>query len=889
MQARVRTSAVVVPAVDHPVEFHALVDSGINKPARYMGHELGVEERDWQAASVRWALTYPEIYEVGASNLGHIILYSILNAVPGQLCDRAYLPAADLAARLRERQQALFAVESRRPLPAFDILGFSLSYELGATNILEMLDLCQVPIRAAERGDRPLTDPASPPLIFAGGPTATSNPEPYAAFFDFIALGDGEELLPEIGLVVAQAKAEGLSRSQLLRDLALVPGVYVPSLYGVGPDGVTLKPLHTELPERVLRRVATPMPHYAMGLVPHVETVHDRLTVEIRRGCTRGCRFCQPGMLTRPARDVEPEAVIEAVETGMKQTGYSDFSLLSLSCSDYLALPAVGVELRNRLADQNVTLQLPSQRVDRFDEDIAHILGGTRQAGLTFAPEAGTQRLRDIVNKGLTDDDLLNGIRTAMQNGYRKVKLYFMIGLPGETDSDVIGVAETCVMLQQRCRDLGRLNLNITISNFTPKPHTPFQWHSVSSTEFLRRQALLRDAFKRLRGVKVNFTDVRLSAMEDFVGRSDRRMAQVIEAAWRAGAGMDAWFESLDRTYAAWTGAIAAAGLEGRYRAMELGSWSAVAALDRDDLEAFCAQPLPWDHIDSGIDKGWLAQDLQRALTAAVVPDCSFDGCSSCGVCGPDLGHNVVVPAPEVPIQVPTQAPPSDRCCRLRIRFAKTDAMALLSHLDLMRMLERALRRSGLPISFTGGFHPLPRIQIALALPLGAEAHSEWMDLEFSEILPEAHLIERLQPLLPAGINLLECREVPVSGPSLSQRITAAVWSFDLFLAGQNSRDVAPVDWLAAVGAVVASESLIWHDTDKKGRPRQRDCRPSLQVLECLGLQEEGRIRLRLKAEVDAMGRSIRPTQIQHWLTEHLQCSIGMDRLCRDGLLLSQC
>ena len=267
MTSGVRTSDVVVSSLDHPVDFHALVDSGINKPARYMGHELGVEPRDWQTASVRWALTYPEIYEVGSSNLGHIILYSILNAVPGQLCDRAYLPAADLAGRLRERSQALFAVESRRPLPAFDILGFSLSYELGATNILEMLDLAQVPIRAADRGDLPLSDPAAPPLIFAGGPTATSNPEPYAPFFDFIALGDGEELLPEIGLVVAQAKADGLTRSQLLRDLAQVPGVYVPALYGTGADGVTLEPLHPDVPARVLRRVATPMPHYAMGLV----------------------------------------------------------------------------------------------------------------------------------------------------------------------------------------------------------------------------------------------------------------------------------------------------------------------------------------------------------------------------------------------------------------------------------------------------------------------------------------------------------------------------------------------------------------------------------------------------------------------------------------------
>jgi radical SAM family uncharacterized protein/radical SAM-linked protein len=780
-------------------------------------------------------------------------------------------------------------VESRRPLPAFDILGFSLSYELGATNILEMLDLCRLPIRAADRGDLPLSDPAAPPLIFAGGPTATSNPEPYAAFFDFIALGDGEELLPEIGLVVAQAKANGLRRSQLLRDLAQVPGVYVPSLYSPGADGVSLEPLHPELPSRVLRRVATPMPHYAMGLVPHVETVHDRLTVEIRRGCTRGCRFCQPGMLTRPARDVEPEAVIEAVETGMKQTGYSDFSLLSLSCSDYLALPAVGVELRNRLADQNVTLQLPSQRVDRFDEDIAHILGGTRQAGLTFAPEAGTQRLRDIVNKGLTDDDLLNGIRTAMQNGYRKVKLYFMIGLPGETDADVLGIADTCVMLQQRCRDLGRLNLNITISNFTPKPHTPFQWHSVSTVELQRRQQLLRDAFKPLRGLKVNYTDVRLSAMEDFVGRSDRRLAPVIEAAWRAGAGMDAWFESLDRTYAAWTGAIAAAGLEGRYRQMEIGGWSAVAALDREDLDSFCRQPLPWDHIDTGIDKGWLAEDLKRALAAAVVPDCSFDGCSSCGVCGPDLGHNVVVPPPQVPTQVPTQAPPSARVCRLRIRFAKTGSMALLSHLDLVRLLERALRRSALPISFTGGFHPLPRLQIALALPLGAQAHGEWMDLEFSEPLDSVTFQQTLQPLIPQEIRLLQVREVPVSAPSLSQHICGAVWSFDLQRTARPNQQDAASDWSSALTALMACEQLIWHDTDKKGRPRQRDCRPALRSLQPLGEPSHDRIRLRLEAEVDPMGRSLRPAQIQHWLSEQLGGPLELHALCRDELQLMQC
>jgi radical SAM family uncharacterized protein/radical SAM-linked protein len=832
---------------------------------------------------VRWALTYPEVYEVGASNSGHIILYSILNAVPGQLCDRSYLPAPDLATRLRERGAPLFAVESRRPLAAFDILGFSLSYELGGTNILEMLELAGIPIRAVDRGDLPLGHPEAPPLIFAGGPTATSNPEPFAAFFDFIALGDGEELLPEIGLVVAEARAAGLTRRDLLRDLAQVPGVYVPSFYGPGADGVSIEPLEPGIPARIQRRTATPMPHYAMGLVPHIETVHDRLTVEIRRGCTRGCRFCQPGMLTRPARDVEPEAVVDAVEEGMRRTGYSDFSLLSLSCSDYLALPAVGVELRNRLADQNVSLTLPSQRVDRFDENIAHILGGTRKGGLTFAPEAGSQRLRDIVNKGLTDAELLAGIRMAMANGYRKVKLYFMIGLPGETDTDVLGIADTCQALQQQCADLGRLELNLTISNFTPKPHTPFQWHSVSTAEFRRRQELLRRALRQLRGLKTNLTDVRLSAVEDFVGRGDRRVSAVIEAAWRSGAGLDAWFESAERSYAAWTGAIEAAGLAGRYRQLELGAWSAAEAMETADLEAFCRQSLPWDHIDSGLDKRWLAEDLQRALAAAVVPDCSFEGCSSCGVCGPELGHNVVIPPPSIPVALPQCAPASERVDRLRIGFTKTGSLALISHLDTLRMLERALRRSGLPVSFTGGFHPLPRLQLALPLPLGVEGYGEWLDLEFTQELDPAQVRERLQPQLPPEFQLLSIARVPVFGVSLSQELASAHWTF--LLQAQGAEPVAPEQWLQARATLLEAETLIWHDTDKKGRPRSRDCRPFLLDLQMPASSDSPQL-CSLWAAIDASGRSLRPEQVQHWIAERLGQSLVLKALRRQALVL---
>jgi radical SAM-linked protein len=455
----------------------------------------------------------------------------------------------------------------------------------------------------------------------------------------------------------------------------------------------------------------------------------------------------------------------------------------------------------------------------------------------------------------------------------------------------VLGIAETCWQLQQQCRDLGRLELNLTISNFTPKPHTPFQWHSVSTAEFQRRQQLLRDALRRMRGIKTNYTDVRLSAMEDFVGRGDRRLAPVIEAAWRAGAGLDAWFEAADRTYEAWTSAIEAAGLAGRYRELELGEWSAVEGMAPDDLAVFCGQPLPWDHIDSGVDKGWLADDLRQALAAAVVPDCSFEGCSSCGVCGPELGHNVVVPPPAIPEQRPQRAPASERVSRLRFRFSKTGSLSLLSHLDLVRLMERALRRSGLPVSFTGGFHPLPRVQFALALPLGAEADGEWMDLEFTQPMDPAEALQRLQAQLPAGFALLQVEPVEVSAASLSQELVAARWQLQLRPTGTGAESTVPAlaAWQAAAAELLNSSSWIWHDTDKKGRPRQRDCRPFLESLAVEGVaQRPAVVELRYGALVDSAGRSLRPEQLQHWFSQQLDAGLEMVSLRRESLQLRQ-
>ncbi|MEG4246738.1 TIGR03960 family B12-binding radical SAM protein [Microcoleus sp. MON2_D6] len=909
------------------VKVEELLTAEINQPARYLGNELGATHKPWDAASVRWVLTYPEVYEVGASNLGHIILYNILNAGPRQLCDRAYLPAADLAAKLRSTKTPLFAVESRRSLTEFDILGFSLSYELGATNILEMLDLAGIPLTWQERATNPQN--GQMPLIFAGGQTATSNPEPYADFFDFIALGDGEELLPEIGLILAEGKTNNLSREALLLDLAQIPGVYVPQFYDMAADG-SVHPNRPQVPERILRRVATPIPAYSIGLVPYVQTVHDRLTVEIRRGCTRGCRFCQPGMLTRPARDVEPQQVVEAIEQGMQATGHSEFSLLSLSCSDYLALPAVGMEIKNRLKDKNISLSLPSQRVDRFDDNIADILGGTRQGGLTFAPEAGTQRMRDIVNKGLTNEELLRGVKTAVDRGWDKIKLYFMIGLPGETDFDVLGIAETVRWLHRECRINGRrgLNFNLTISNFTPKPHTPFQWHSVSTAEFSRKQKLLKEEFRGMRGVKVNYTDVRISAMEDFVGRGDRRLGAVVRRAWELGAGMDAWWESLDQAYKAWTQAIDESGLTWKYRQVESGEWNLFDKEEEHDTDAdtdtrmnltagagtgaplLLDQPLPWDHLDTGIDKNWLKIDLQKALEAATVPDCSFEGCSRCGVCGTDFGHNVVVDALPIPEFAGEFVPNTERKQRLRVWFGKVGDMALVGHLDLIRLFDRVVRRADLPISFTGGFHPNPRISLANALPLGVTSTGEIADFELTESIDIESFREKLGAKLPENIPIYKVESIDLKAPSANQLLEAAEYVITVALGGsltengeldhENSApvSVAPdANWEAWVKTIAETEAFWRVHTTKSGKTKDVNLRDRLHKLELVehkpdsstsarGATSEGRAVLRFTGSCRSDGNLLKPEHIVFMLEQVSQQEIQLLQVERSQLIL---
>ncbi|CAN8068460.1 unnamed protein product [Agarophyton chilense] len=831
----------------------------VSKPGQYLGNEFGAVNKPWNSVKVHFCLAYPDLYSIGMSSTGHIVLYSCLNEHPDLLCDRSYLPAPDMQKVLREYKLPIFGVESKRPLSDFDVIGMSLMYELGATNCVKVMEQANIPCTWAAR-DTTVTWREGPPLVFAGGLSVTANPEPYADLFDFMSIGDGEEMLPEIGecLVRALEQNPNITREEILARLAKeVSGVYVPRFFESHPSGAVY-PVRGDIPAKVQKRNSLPQPWRATHLVPLTDPVHDRLTVEIRRGCTRGCRFCLPGMVQRPARDVNPSEVIKTVKEGVKTTGYDEFSLLSLSCSDWLSLPSVGIQLKNELHQQEeaISLSLGSQRVDRFDEHIADVLDGTRKSGLTFAPEAGTQRMRDVINKGLTNDDLLKGVKLAYDSGYQNVKLYFMINLPSETDDDVMGIAETIKWLQRKCRAPGRRRLSVTatISTFTPKSWTPFQWHSTSIDEVKRKQRMLKYAFKNIRDVKLSMTDPMLSAMEDFIGRGDRRLGNVILRAHELGAGMDAWWENMKDAYDAWCRAINEAGLQWKYRRVERGEWNIADTepeqvqgprgwynviksrnLDRKNLlpmgndvaeESVTSpldRPLPWDHIDVGLDKGWLRDELMRALTETLTPDCAFNECSSCGVCGEELGNNITIPAPETPAYKGNYVPISDTVQRIRIAFQKKGSMALASQLDLNRLFDRLLRRASIPISFTGGYHPHPRIVNAAALPFGCTSSRELVDFFLRKEINVSIFSQDIDSRLPEGMKVVGTEEIPVESAPLTMLMEASE-----YVVAVDTEDGTAENWQEIVSKVQNSGPVIVEKVSKKGNVTKRDLRNML-------------------------------------------------------------
>ncbi len=606
----------------------------VQKPARYIGCEDGALVPEHAPHKVAWLLAYPDTYEIGLPNQGLQILYEILNERPDALAERTYAPWVDLEALLRRHGLPLFSVDTHRPAADFDILAFNLSAELVYTNVLNCIDLAGVPVRAADRSPEH-------PLIGAGG-HCTYNPEPLADFVDFFVLGDGEEVIADITERVGQWKVAGRtpgSRERLLRDLASVQGVYVPSMYDVAYDDdrlVGVTPRFPDVPERVEKRTIADLgewPYPKRQLVPLTEVVHDRLNVEVFRGCTRGCRFCQAGMITRPVRERPAAQVRRMVGDGLRRTGYDEVALTSLSTADFSGIERV---VADTVADPancgQVSVSLPSLRVDAFTVGIAAELQRARRTGLTFAPEAGTWRMRQVINKLIREEDLYGAVESAYSQGWRRMKLYFMTGLPTETDVDTLGIAE----LARNCTEIGRrhtkgASVTVSVGGFVPKPFTPFQWFGQNTAaELQRKMWLLRDELRRDHSVQFKWHDPKATLVEGMASRGDRRMGAVIEQVWRAGGTFQEWSEHFD--LGLWTDALAAQGL----------SAEEIVYRHRHQDEV-----LPWDHLSAGLHKDFLWQDWRDALAEVGLPDCRWTPCYDCGACtGYSIEHVVASATP---------------------------------------------------------------------------------------------------------------------------------------------------------------------------------------------------------------------------------------------------
>jgi radical SAM family uncharacterized protein len=609
----------------------------VRKPVQYVGGELNATSKPWDEATVHWALMYPDAYEVGLPNQGVMILYEVLNEQPDVLAERTYAVWPDLEALMREHGVPQFTVDSHRPVAAFDLLGVSFATELGYTNLLTALDLAGIPLHAADRTDEH-------PIVIAGG-HAAFNPEPIADFVDAAVLGDGEEAVLEITGIVRDWKAAGRpgGRDELLLRLAETGGVYVPKFYAVEylPDGRIgrVVPRDARVPFRVFKRTTMDLdqwPYPKKPLVPLAETVHERMSVEIFRGCTRGCRFCQAGMITRPVRERSIDGVGEMVERGLAASGFQEVGLLSLSSADHSEIAGITKGLADRYEGTGTGLSLPSTRVDAFNIDLANELArGGRRSGLTFAPEGGSERIRRVINKMVSEEDLIRTVSTAFGAGWRQVKLYFMCGLPTETDEDVLeiaGMAHEVIRAGRQASGRKDIRCTVSIGAFVPKPHTPFQWAAQEHPDVVdARLAALRTAINSDRSLGRNigmrYHDGRPSLIEGLLSRGDRRVGGVIEAVWRAGGRFDGWSEYFD--YQRWSDA-ASATLE------PLGvSLAWFTTRRRDETEV-----LPWDHLDSGLDRGWLWADWQDALDEREQDDCRWTPCFDCGVC-PSMGTDI--------------------------------------------------------------------------------------------------------------------------------------------------------------------------------------------------------------------------------------------------------
>lgn len=815
----------------------------VEKPSRYLGTELNASHKG-READLYFALAFPDTYEVGMSHLGIQILYELLNGIPGLSAERCFAPWPDMEKLLRQHHLPLTSLESHRPLHAFDLVGFSLQYELSYTNVLNMLELGGIPLQRTERRD---TDP----LVLAGGP-CTFNPAPMEDFMDAFVIGEGEEVIGEIAAAVVQVKKKGGNRADALAALAEIAGLYVPVLHQEG--------------KKIRKRLVSDLNQWPLPtrpVVPLMKTIHDRITLEIARGCTRGCRFCQAGMVWRPVRERRQQEVEAMAEGLLCATGYDEISLLSLSSGDYSRIEPLLATLMERYYEKRIALGLPSLRVETLTRSLMENIRRVRKTSFTLAPEAGTQRLRNLINKGNTAAELLTTTEQVFAAGWKAVKLYFMLGLPGEAQDDLDGIAELAYQVLHTGKQRGQVT--VSLSTFVPKPHTPFQWQRQISQEETREKQLFLKTRIRQRNINVKWHDSRMSLLEGIFARGDVRTGRLLAAAFRLGCRFDGWTEQL--RFDLWE------------QAMEQVGFDVAPYLAARDSE----RELPWDRIDCGVERSFLLAEAKKALAGESTPDCRTGLCQDCGVCDHETIRVItaaeagapaeetttrIPPAPSAALSVPEPVPESAPTL-LRIKFRKYAEARFLSHAELAEALIRAIKRSGLNFLYSQGYHPHPKISFAFATSVGMESREEYADLQVAaDGRDHLQLQKDINVLLPQGLEILAIGPLTHPAVSLASQVTG--FSYAIALPPGESIDFAELS--SKIGVFLQSDSVIITRETKEKRVA-KDIRPFVSGL-ALGKEQRT---LLLQVRMSSAG-TVRPQEI---LTEVLGLSHEAARQAR--------
>jgi radical SAM family uncharacterized protein/radical SAM-linked protein len=880
----------------------------VTRPGQYLGNEWGAYRKDFDQAETRLVFAFPDLYELGMSNFGLKILYQVVNRQQRFLADRTYALGEDLEKLARQHGLELWAWESRRPLRDFELIGFSLQYELTYTNVLNMLDLSGIPLLAIERTE-------IFPLIFGGGPSAV-NPEPMAEFMDFFIIGDGESAVPSTLETINNFQkqlpdlvcSESTARKLLLWQLAVsVPGVYVPQFYAPPEDGSSRPPipkpvseifdqaeqayidkkdgqiLAAQLPSRVMRQTEplTDANQPTSTIVPYLSLVQDREVIEVRRGCDRGCRFCQPGYTFLPVRERTAEELVDLSKKALANSGHQEYSMLSLCVSDYTSLHDSVRALNEEHSARRSSLSFPSQRADRMNLDLAEELKVVRKSGITLAPEAGTDRLRAVINKGLSHEQIISAIAAAYQSGWASVKLYFMCGLPTETDEDLQGIIDILKEASLKAKAIRRtdmarykkeLELTCTISNFVPKPFTPFQWFAqVPPGEMARRHQVLRHALRaaNLRSVTLNITDPQISLLESVISRGDRRIGKMIGNAFQKGAIFDAWDDKFQPQL--W-----------HEVAREMG-WSLeeMACSDRE-----VGSDQPWDVVHIGLHNWWLVREWEKAMATLETANCTENTCHACGVCTElDTTHELSAPNPEVvaknpfvkdiPVRVEYEpapdpagsqslkeskphpsiefeTPDSQRAqslqsneskVRMRFKFTKLGDLRFISHLDLQMLLTRAARRAAVNIAYSQGFNPQAKLSLAAPLSLFQESECEIAELDIVDTISEGDFIKRMNEKLPLEVQIVAARSVALGKKdSLASLLEGAIYEAVLNTNSLPAHELASLTSAITfkVQEILNSTSYLVDTTNgasadaKTGQRLTKDLRPFIRQLDVL-------------------------------------------------------